>query len=143
LTPKVLFNLLTNALRHTPPGGRVTVAAAAAGGDLRVEILDSGPGIPAADLPHVFDRFWRADPSRSREHGGSGLGLAIARQMIEAQVRGGGMGRGVEGLEHLPQGPQHRIMDPLHLFMGLLAWVEHPTTLLPRLLLLDPHKKKL
>jgi signal transduction histidine kinase len=54
-------------------------------GHIQVSITDTGPGIPAEDLPHVFDRFWRADKSRSREHGGSGLGLAIARQLVEAQ----------------------------------------------------------
>jgi len=63
---------------------------------VRVSVVDTGPGIPPADLPHVFNRFWRADKSRSREQGGSGLGLAIARQLVEAQ--GGQIGVENEGL---------------------------------------------
>ncbi len=86
---QVLHNLLTNALRHTPEKGTIRIVvdsqAENATAFVRVSVLDTGPGIPPADLPHVFDRFWRADKSRSREHGGSGLGLAIARQLVEAQ----------------------------------------------------------
>lgn len=82
---QVLANLLSNALRHTPAGGEVTVAALAAGDFVRLSVRDSGPGIPAAQLPHVFDRFWRAEPSRAREQGGSGLGLAIVKQLVAAQ----------------------------------------------------------
>lgn len=82
---QVLANLLSNALRHTPAGGEVGVSAAAAGAFVRFAVRDSGPGIPAAHLPHVFDRFWRAEPSRAREQGGSGLGLAIVKQLVEAQ----------------------------------------------------------
>lgn len=81
----MLANLLSNALRHTPAGGEVTVAALAAGNFVRLSVRDSGPGIPAAQLPHVFDRFWRAEPSRAREQGGSGLGLAIVKQLVAAQ----------------------------------------------------------
>jgi signal transduction histidine kinase len=88
---QVLANLLDNALRYTPAGGRVTVSAvgtAAEPGDdtsgVRLAVSDTGPGIAAADLPHVFDRFYRADPSRARRSGGSGLGLAIARGYVEA-----------------------------------------------------------
>lgn len=77
---EAIGNLVANALRHTPPGGRVTVTGA--GGTLTV--ADTGEGIPAADLPYVFERFRRADPSRSRATGGSGLGLAIVRQIVEA-----------------------------------------------------------
>ena len=105
---QVLVNLLDNALKHTPAGGKVTVA----GYGLRVEggcaepltpdlyspsppplpdgewailsVTDTGEGIPAADLPHVFERFYRADRSRSRERGGSGLGLSIAKALVEA-----------------------------------------------------------
>jgi signal transduction histidine kinase len=88
---QVLANLLDNALRYTPAGGRVTVSAVAAPAEpgdgtsgVRLAVTDTGPGIPAADLPHVFDRFYRADPSRARRSGGSGLGLAIARGYVEA-----------------------------------------------------------
>lgn len=77
---QALDNLLVNALRHTPPGGTVTVTAAP--GELSV--ADTGEGIPADDLPHVFERFRRVDASRSRATGGSGLGLAIVRQIAEA-----------------------------------------------------------
>ena len=81
---QVLRNLLSNALRHTPAGGRVTVRVAAAGPQVVLEVSDTGSGIAAEDLPHVFDRFYRADKSRSRRGGGAGLGLAIARQLVLA-----------------------------------------------------------
>jgi signal transduction histidine kinase len=82
---QVLFNLLTNALRHTPPGGQITVRARQAGAEgLQVSVQDSGEGIPPAELPHVFERFYRADRARSRDTGGSGLGLSIARGLVEA-----------------------------------------------------------
>ncbi len=81
---QVLHNLLSNALRHTPEGGHIGVAVEPQAASLQISVTDTGPGIPADDLPHVFDRFWRADKSRARQHGGSGLGLAIARQLIEA-----------------------------------------------------------
>lgn len=81
---QVLNNLLANALRHTPAQGRVMIEVTHEPAGVRVSIRDTGPGISPADLPHVFDRFWRVDESRSREGGGSGLGLAIARQYIEA-----------------------------------------------------------
>ncbi|MFD5446739.1 sensor histidine kinase [Streptomyces sp. NPDC127100] len=75
-------NLLGNALRATRPGGTVTLALGVRGGRAAVEVRDTGTGIPAEDLPHLFDRFWRADPSRGRATGGSGLGLSIARQIV-------------------------------------------------------------
>ncbi len=82
---QVLRNLLANALRHAAPGGHVQVVAQTLGDGVRISVADDGPGIPAADLPHVFDRFWRGDPARSRDSGGSGLGLAITRHLVEAQ----------------------------------------------------------
>ncbi len=73
-------NLLSNAVRHTPAGGAVTVRLApAAGGGPVLEVEDRGPGIPADQLPHVFERFARVDDARDRSRGGAGLGLAIAR----------------------------------------------------------------
>lgn len=102
---QVLGILLDNALRHTPAGGRISLSAGlhlppspsplptglkpetGEGGEdhwLCLSITDTGPGIPAEDLPHIFDRFWRGEKSRSRAGGGSGLGLAIARQLVEA-----------------------------------------------------------
>lgn len=96
---QVLHNLLSNALRHTPAGGQITIRVdrlKAGGSFVRITVADTGPGIPPADLPHVFDRFWRADKSRSREQGGSGLGLAIARKLVEAH--GGQIGVESEGI---------------------------------------------
>ncbi|MFV2103051.1 sensor histidine kinase [Micromonospora sp. LOL_024] len=77
---QLVGNLVSNAIRHTPPGGDVTVVAH----DTTITVQDTGVGISAGDLPRIFDRFWRADQSRSRATGGSGLGLAIARQLAEA-----------------------------------------------------------
>ncbi|GAB11434.1 putative two-component histidine kinase [Gordonia araii NBRC 100433] len=82
---QVLQNLLNNAARHTPRGGRVTVAARLAGPDhVAVTVADTGDGIAAEHLPHVFDRFYRTDASRTREAGGTGIGLTIARAIVEA-----------------------------------------------------------
>lgn len=76
--------LISNALRHTPPGGSIDLKATRDDGHLQIEVADTGSGIPAEDLPRVFERFYRADKSRSRVGGGSGLGLAIARSIVEA-----------------------------------------------------------
>jgi len=81
---QVLGNLLTNALRHTPSGGCVTLSAAASEGMMRVTVADTGAGIPPEDLPYIFERFWRGEKSRSRAGGGAGLGLAIAKHLIQA-----------------------------------------------------------
>ena len=82
---QVLGNLITNALRHTPAGGIVTLSAAAGDDWLTVAISDTGVGIPPDDMPYVFERFWRGEKSRSRESGGSGLGLAIAKELVALQ----------------------------------------------------------
>lgn len=84
-TGQILRNLLSNAIMHTPPGGEITVRARAGYDEVVVSVQDSGEGIPAEHLPNIFERFYRADASRSRATGGSGLGLAIAKQMVEAQ----------------------------------------------------------
>jgi two-component system, OmpR family, sensor histidine kinase BaeS len=104
---QVLANLVSNALRYTPSGGRITLSASSelrvTGSELPVDdtatqnsklktqnalvvlqVSDTGRGIPAEDLPHVFDRFYRADRSRARGSGGAGLGLAIAKQIVAA-----------------------------------------------------------
>lgn len=82
---QVLNNLLINALDFTPEGGEVTVALLRPSPDhVRVQVADTGPGIPESDLTRIFDRFYRVDASRNREHGGSGLGLAIAKELVEA-----------------------------------------------------------
>ena len=81
---QVLFNLMSNALRHTPAGGTITTSAELRDGRLLVSVRDTGTGISPEDLPHVFERFYRADRSRARTTGGSGLGLTIAKQIVEA-----------------------------------------------------------
>ncbi len=84
---QVLNNLIGNALRYTPEGGTITVQAACPPGTgdlMQVSVADTGAGIDPENLPYVFDRFYRADKSRTRSSGGSGLGLAIVRQLVEA-----------------------------------------------------------
>ena len=85
---QVVNNLLENAIIHTPEGGSVVVTASVVGnGMIRVAVSDTGTGIPPGELDRVFDRFFRADPSRARATGGVGLGLTIAKQLVE--VHGG------------------------------------------------------
>jgi signal transduction histidine kinase len=85
---QVLRNLLANALAYTPAGGRITVSAAAVGGELTVLVDDTGPGISAEHVPNLFERFYRIDSSRARATGGAGIGLAVVKQLVEAH---GGM----------------------------------------------------
>ena len=81
---QVVGNLIENAIMHTSAPGRVAVSAAMADPDtVRLTVADTGEGISADLLPHVFERFYRVDPSRDRATGGAGLGLTIARQMVE------------------------------------------------------------
>ena len=82
---QVVGNLLENAISHTPEGGLVSVTSeVTTNGWARVSVADTGTGIPADDLPLVFERFYRVDPSRTRSTGGAGLGLTIAKQLVEA-----------------------------------------------------------
>lgn len=81
---QVLFNLLDNAVRFTPAGGEVHVTAERTNGRCTVSVRDSGLGIDAEHLPHLFERFYRVDPARSRQRGGTGIGLAIARSVVES-----------------------------------------------------------
>jgi two-component system, OmpR family, sensor histidine kinase BaeS len=81
---QVLYNLLDNALRHTPEGGTVRCAIRKTEQQILLEVSDEGPGIPPADLERVFERLYRTDAARNREAGGSGLGLAIVRTLVEA-----------------------------------------------------------
>jgi signal transduction histidine kinase len=100
-------NLLANAVRYTPVGGRVSMRVYAGGDDVLIEVADTGPGIVPEHLPYVFDRFWRAEKSRSRQTGGSGLGLAIVRQLAEAHGGSAAVrsepGRGATFVLRLPQ----------------------------------------
>jgi len=107
---QVLDNLLANALRHTPAGGTIRVCTRREEDTVVLEVLDSGEGIDAEDLPHLFDRFYRTDRSRNRDTGGSGLGLAITRSLVEAQggrvsAHSAGRGQGSTFCVHLPITP--------------------------------------
>lgn len=106
---QVLGNLLDNALRHTPTGGTVTLSSRRAGPrGIEISVADTGEGIAAQHLDHLFDRFYRADPARPRQAGGSGIGLAIARVLVEAhggriRVDSSGPGRGTQFTLGLPR----------------------------------------
>ena len=82
---QVLVNLLDNAVKYTPEGGRATVSAAADGDSIDVDVADTGPGIERHHLPRLFERFYRVDPGRSRGSGGTGLGLAIVKHLVQMQ----------------------------------------------------------
>jgi two-component system phosphate regulon sensor histidine kinase PhoR len=84
---QVMDNLLDNALKYTSHGGRITLHAASLPGQIEIRVEDTGAGIPPADVPHIFERFYRADKARSRELGGTGLGLSIVKHIL--QVHGG------------------------------------------------------
>jgi signal transduction histidine kinase len=83
MVERLLTNLIENALSHTPEGGRIGLAIQSQDGIMRITVSDSGSGIAAADLPRIFERFYRADKSRGRGTSRSGLGLAIAREIVE------------------------------------------------------------
>jgi signal transduction histidine kinase len=106
---RILYNLLTNAIRHTPAGGEIRVSAVRKVDCVSVAIRDTGEGIPAADLPYIFDRFYRGEQARTRDldgQRGAGLGLAIARGLIEAH-------RGTINVESAPgKGTKFTIMLP-------------------------------
>ncbi len=103
---QILTNVLDNAARYTPAGGRVRIETAREDGLLRLDIGDTGPGIPGEHLPRLFERFYRVDPARSRELGGTGLGLAIVKHLVEAH------GGRVEALSTLGQGTTIRVHLP-------------------------------
>ena len=103
---QVLANLFDNALRYTRDGGAITVLVRAAGPDTEVAVSDTGSGIPAEHLPRIFERFYRADPGRSRADGGTGLGLSIVKQLVE------GHGGRVDAESVLGQGTTIRVRIP-------------------------------
>ena len=106
---RMVQNLVENAIAYTPPGGEVRVSLSAAGGKCRLCVADTGVGITPADLPHVFDRFFRGDKSRANT-GGSGLGLSIVQSIVEAHggkiVAESGQGRGSRFVVALPEGQE-------------------------------------
>jgi len=81
---QVVTNLLSNAIRYNREGGRVDVTVESRNGSVSLRVSDTGVGIPAEHLAHIFDRFYRVDQARSREEGGTGLGLAICKSIVEA-----------------------------------------------------------
>lgn len=104
---QVLGNLVDNALRHTPAGGRVTLAGAGSGARVTLTVTDTGEGIVAEHLPHVFERFYRADTARDRASGGSGVGLAITKALVQAhhgdiRAQSAGKGAGARFVITLP-----------------------------------------
>lgn len=96
---QIVLNLVSNALRYTPEGGEILIAAAETQEEIHVRVKDSGVGIDSADLPYIFDRFYRTDKARTRAKGGTGLGLAIAKALVEMhqgtiEVTSPGVGKG-------------------------------------------------
>lgn len=103
---QILDNLVDNALKYTPEGGRITVRCWAENGQVGFEVADTGIGIPEADLPRIFERFYRVDKARSRELGGTGLGLSIVKHLAQA------MHGTVEAQSHLGQGTAFQVRLP-------------------------------
>ena len=103
---QIVDNLLSNALRYTEPGGTVTIELGQEDGHARLDVLDTGIGIKGEDLPYVFERFWRGEPSRARRTGGAGIGLAIVRELVVAHD-----GR-IDVESKLGQGSRFRVVLP-------------------------------
>jgi signal transduction histidine kinase len=104
---QVFFNLLGNAVKFTPEGGRVALGVRDLNGAVEIRVTDTGEGIDPEFLPHVFDAFRQADGDTARRHGGAGLGLSIARELIEAHkgsitAESSGLGRGASFIVRLP-----------------------------------------
>ena len=108
---QVFNNLIENAIKFTPQGGRITITATSSGSQIEIRISDTGVGIPPADLPHVFEQFYRVEKARSRETGGTGLGLSIVKHIIT--LHGGWVeaesdfGKGATILLRLPTIPEN------------------------------------
>jgi two-component system phosphate regulon sensor histidine kinase PhoR len=113
---QIFSNLLDNALKYTPKGSRIEIMARVLDtGELELAVRDNGPGIPAEDLPHIFERFYRVDKGRSRETGGTGLGLSIVKHIV--QLHGGRVwaesevGRGTSIFMRLPRRADHAVRE--------------------------------
>jgi two-component system phosphate regulon sensor histidine kinase PhoR len=104
---EVLQNLLDNAIQYTPAGGQIMVSAGVAGADVVFTVTDTGIGIPQAEQPRIFERFYRVDVARSREVGGTGLGLAISKHLVE------GHGGRIWVESELGQGSQFHFSVPI------------------------------
>jgi two-component system phosphate regulon sensor histidine kinase PhoR len=106
---QILDNLVDNAVKYTPPGGRIAVRWREEGNQVCLEVEDTGIGIPETDLPRIFERFYRVDKARSRELGGTGLGLSIVKHLVQALdgtvSAASRVGRGTTFSVHLPQAP--------------------------------------
>jgi len=115
---QVLTNILDNATRHTPEGGRIVLSAKQTGSRIELSVQDSGHGLPPEELDRIFERFYQADPSRQRKDGGSGLGLAIAKSIVQAHngqlsaesdiVPAGEASKGLRIIISLPTGIQSK-----------------------------------
>jgi two-component system, OmpR family, sensor histidine kinase BaeS len=129
---QVLGNLLDNALRHTPAGGRVDVTVTASDSGAVVTVADTGDGVGGEHLPHLFERFYRVDPARGRAGGGSGIGLAIAKAIVEAHggrigVRSDGPGAGTVFTIELPTAPTD-LPPSAGLGQSLTTWPGSPSS---------------
>ncbi|RLT43575.1 MAG: HAMP domain-containing protein [Chloroflexi bacterium] len=115
---QVMQNLLNNALRHTQSGGEIVVSVAIQPGGVEIAVQDTGEGILAEDLPHIFERFYRSGKARDRDNGGTGLGLAIVRALVEAHdgrvtVTSGGRSAGSRFVLYLPHNQEHSLLSNL------------------------------
>jgi two-component system phosphate regulon sensor histidine kinase PhoR len=110
---QILLNLVDNALKYTPAGGLVEILAAPEGERVRIDVKDTGIGIPRADIHRIFERFYRVDKARSRQLGGTGLGLAIVKHLLEVQqgtiVVGSELNRGSTFTVSLPRAPEENV----------------------------------
>jgi signal transduction histidine kinase len=104
----MILNLLDNAIRYTPPGGRVSASTETQGSEVRIQVADTGIGIAPEASPHVFERFYRADKARSRQEGGFGLGLSIVKWIAESH----------HGAVELASQPGHGSTFTVHLQRG-------------------------
>jgi CheY-like chemotaxis protein/anti-sigma regulatory factor (Ser/Thr protein kinase) len=114
---QILWNLLTNAVKFTPKGGSVVVLVERVGSEVRIQVSDTGEGIAAEVLPHIFEPFRQADSSTTRRHGGLGLGLSLVRQIVAAhggtvEASSPGVGRGATFIVRLPARAVGEVLKP-------------------------------